>query len=148
MPIEETMNIDGFSLVCSCGACPESYNVFRDKEHVGYLRLRHGYFRAEHNGEVVYEANPRGDGIFEEEERSEYLTAAVKAIKKSMIKKSMIKDPFTVEISSDQYEAVNTLIRSCGALLEWADGQDEDFLPQEITDLSTDLSRLEKIWTE
>lgn len=79
------VEIDGLKLVCTCGACPEQYDVFdASGQQVGYLRLRHGYFRAdvpECCGETVYEAEPRGDGIFETDERAGYLSAAVAAIK-------------------------------------------------------------------
>ena len=68
-------------LVQTCGACPEQYDAF--DEHgsmVGYLRLRHGTFRVECpdvGGVEVYHANPRGDGVFEYEERDYYLRWAV-----------------------------------------------------------------------
>lgn len=77
------MKILGYDLVLTCGACPEQYDVFKDGEQVGYLRLRHGYFRADYpdcGGETVYTATPEGDGIFEEDERDFYLTAAIQAI--------------------------------------------------------------------
>lgn len=59
-----------FKLVQTCGACPEQYDVYlkdQPDQMVGYLRLRHGYFRAEHMGQVVYDAYTKGDGIFEED---------------------------------------------------------------------------------
>jgi uncharacterized protein YbbK (DUF523 family) len=70
----------------SC-ACPEQYEVFDEKtrDQIGYLRLRHGWFRADTpscGGETVYEANPHGDGVFDEDARMGYLTDAVKAILK------------------------------------------------------------------
>lgn len=76
-------------LELTCSACPEQYDVWlpnREKK-VGYLRLRHGYFRAEaysgddEEGPTVYEAQPMGDGIFEDDERDEHLKKAVAAIK-------------------------------------------------------------------
>jgi hypothetical protein len=73
-----------FRLNQTCGACPEQYDVYRGDEQVGYLRLRHGYFRAEAfvncERKTVYEAYPRGDGIFQSEERDFYLNQACKAI--------------------------------------------------------------------
>lgn len=77
--------IDGYQLRCTCPACPEQYDVFDAAgKQVGYLRLRHGYFRADVpdcGGETVYEAEPRGDGIFDsEEERVTELTKAITAI--------------------------------------------------------------------
>jgi hypothetical protein len=77
-------------LVLTCGACPEQYDVFDpDNTRIGYLRLRHGHFSAEYLGdthvaddegwlgEIVYEARPKGDGIFDSEERDYYLRWAV-----------------------------------------------------------------------
>ncbi len=71
-------------LVMTCGACPEQYDVFQDGKEVGYLRLRHGHFRAECNGVVVYEATPNGDGLFEYDERDHYLRFAVDAIERHL----------------------------------------------------------------
>lgn len=70
-------------LVQTCGACPEQYDAFIDGELVGYLRLRHGYFTVQYpnvSGELVYSAEPKGDGIFEYDEREGYLAAARLAI--------------------------------------------------------------------
>jgi len=81
-----TINIKGYTLVQTCAMCPEQYDVFKDNEPVGYLRLRHGWFRADYpcicynGGETVYEAYPKGDGEFIEEEREHYLTEAINAI--------------------------------------------------------------------
>jgi len=62
----------------TCGACPEQYDAFFEGKKVGYLRLRHGYFRAEHNGETVYGTNTIGDGIFDCDEREKHLKKAKK----------------------------------------------------------------------
>jgi len=74
----------GYDLVQTCGACPEQYDVYKDGEQVGYLRLRHGYFYAQYpytGGETVFETSQcNGDGIFEEEERDYFLTKAIIAI--------------------------------------------------------------------
>lgn len=80
----EDVEIDGLRLVCTCGACPEQYDVFDGERQVGYLRLRHGYFRADCpdcGGETVHESYPRGDGIFNDDERMAHLTAAVRKIR-------------------------------------------------------------------
>jgi hypothetical protein len=78
-------------LVQTCGACPEQYDVYYDEDEnskseypIGYMRLRHGMFRAEYKGDVVYRAEPRGDGLFEWDERSRYLNEACKAILNAM----------------------------------------------------------------
>ena len=77
------MNIKGYELVQTCWACPEQYDVFKDDKQVGYLRLRHGWFYAsvpDCSDEIVYEAHPKGDGTFEEDERMNYLEEAIKTI--------------------------------------------------------------------
>jgi hypothetical protein len=79
------MEIDGLNLIRTCYACPEQYDVL-DKDHnvVGYLRLRHGIFRVDFphcGGETIYRAVPKGDGIFESDERDFFLGKAIEAIK-------------------------------------------------------------------
>lgn len=77
------MNIDGYDLRLTCSACPEQYDVFLKGAQVGYLRLRHGEFRADVpdcGGDTVYTASPNGDGEFFDDERDGYLRAAVAAI--------------------------------------------------------------------
>lgn len=74
-------------LVLTCGACPEQYDAFLNGIQVGYLRLRHGFFRVDFpncGGETIYEASPRGDGVFESDERDYYLRFAVDAIHKRL----------------------------------------------------------------
>lgn len=83
---EYPTEILGCKLVRTCSACPEQYDVFLEGEEVGYLRLRHGTFRAYYpnwmSDEVVYLANPEGDGVFTPEEREDYLTRAIEALLK------------------------------------------------------------------
>ena len=70
-------------LIQTCGACPEQYDAFIGEEQVGYLRLRHGYFRVDYpdySGETIYSAEPKGDGCFDVDERDHYLEEAKKAI--------------------------------------------------------------------
>ncbi len=66
----------------TCGACPEQYDVYIDDKKLGYLRLRHGVFRVEYMGEVIYVAHPNGDGMFEDDEREKYLKKAKKKLLK------------------------------------------------------------------
>lgn len=71
----------------TCGACPEQYDAYVDDTDtkVGYLRLRHGSFTVDFpdcGGETIYEASPRGDGQFEDDERHHYLSYAVDAIER------------------------------------------------------------------
>lgn len=70
-------------LKMTCGACPEQYDAYLEDRLVGFLHLRNGYFHVDFpysGGERIYEAHPRGDGLFEYEERDKYLKFAVKAI--------------------------------------------------------------------
>lgn len=79
-PEYKDQEILGCKLVMTCGACPEQYDVFYRNQQIGYLRLRHGNFTADYpdvSGELVYQASPKGDGIFEDSEREIYLTSAV-----------------------------------------------------------------------
>ena len=79
-------NYEKIELVQTCGACPEQYDAFYKGEEVGYLRLRHGHFRAEYKGKTVYSVDTIGDGIFEWEERKKHLKKARKAIYKEVKK--------------------------------------------------------------
>jgi hypothetical protein len=84
-PSDKDIIVDGYRLICTSIACPEQYDVFDDlsAEQVGYLRLRHGYFRADYpacGGKTVYDAETAGDGLFDEDERMPQLTAAVAAL--------------------------------------------------------------------
>ena len=69
----------------TCGACPEQYDAMIGDTIVGYLRLRRGNFTVrcpDSSGDVVYSASPRGDGIFESDEREFYLDEAKNMISK------------------------------------------------------------------
>ena len=74
----------GIRLVLTCGACPEQYDATDQQgRQVGYLRLRHGGFSVECpgcRGDLVYTAEPRGDGEFYDDEREQHLRAACEAI--------------------------------------------------------------------
>jgi hypothetical protein len=82
----EDLEINGYRLVCTCAACPEQYDVFKQNgSKVGYLRLRHGRFRADCpcvGGKTVYESSTKGDGTFDEDERLPEITKALDAITK------------------------------------------------------------------
>lgn len=76
----------GIRLVETCEACPEQYDAYMGDKLIGYLRLRHGHFTVRYPGvmgKLVYEANPKGDGIFEDDERKFYLDKAIKALAKA-----------------------------------------------------------------
>lgn len=78
-------NSRGILLKMTCQACPEQYDAYDGTgSRIGYLRLRHGYFRVDcpySGGETVFSGNPKGDGIFQEDEREEWLEKAITAIK-------------------------------------------------------------------
>lgn len=70
-------------LVMTCFACPEQYEVFLGDTQIGYLRLRHGEFRAEYpdcGGDTVFRGSPKGDGRFEDDEREQFLSQALDAL--------------------------------------------------------------------
>lgn len=76
-------------LVKTCEACPEQYDAFLGERLVGYLRLRHGYFNVEYpcvGGELLYEADTKGDGMFDSDEREFHLGKAVRAIRKRLLR--------------------------------------------------------------
>ena len=76
--------IGDYMLKCTCSACPEQYDVFVNGDQIGYLRLRHGVFRADYpdvGGHTVYTTNTVGDGCFDNAaEREKELTAAINAL--------------------------------------------------------------------
>lgn len=82
------IHMNGFDLDQTCGACPEQYDVYKDGKQVGYLRLRHGTFRADYpdcGGDTVYSANPKGDGIFDDDkERDFHIGNALLAIQERL----------------------------------------------------------------
>ncbi|MBS7702684.1 hypothetical protein [Chelatococcus asaccharovorans] len=87
MDDEGDRTVGGYRLKQTCWACPEQYDVFRGAEQVGYLRLRHGRFDAsvpDVDGGIVYEAMPKGDGRFEDDERDRFLREAVAAIDEAL----------------------------------------------------------------
>jgi hypothetical protein len=88
--------IHGYRLQQTCRACPEQYDVFDDLgQQVAYFRLRHGGFRVDVpdcGGETIYTANPKGDGIFEDDERVHYLTEAILAVQEYYINRKWDKE--------------------------------------------------------
>ena len=73
-------------------AVPEQYEAFDESgNQVGYLRLRHNWFRVDfpkNGGETIYEATPKGDGIFEDEEREFFLQEAYNSIVNKLSRQS------------------------------------------------------------
>ena len=78
--MDDDFHYKGVHLVRTCYACPEQYDAMMDGRKVGYFRLRHGYFTVDAGDIEVYEAEPKGDGIFEYEEREGFLRAGIDAI--------------------------------------------------------------------
>ena len=75
------MEIKGLNFNCTCGCCPEQYDVYdKNGDIVGYVRLRYGNLTCEYPnvfGECIYHAtfDDGWTGCFEsEEQRMEYLS--------------------------------------------------------------------------
>lgn len=80
----QSQTIDGLELRLTCPAMPEQYDVYDGQKQVAYFRLRHGEFRVEVPrclGQTVYRAQPKGDGMFDDDERQHYLTEAVASVR-------------------------------------------------------------------
>lgn len=79
-----SQTIDGLELRVTCESHPEQYDVYDGDTQVAYFRLRHGYFSADVpscGGKRVFEAEPNGSGLFDDDERQGFLEAAVKAVR-------------------------------------------------------------------
>jgi hypothetical protein len=77
----------GLRIELTSAACPEQYEIFKGDKQVAYYRLRHGAFRVDIpdcGGETIYEAEPNGDGIFDEKERLVYMTKALREVLKRL----------------------------------------------------------------
>jgi hypothetical protein len=71
---------NGLELKMTCGFAPEQYEVFKDGKQSAYFRLRHGEFRVycpDYDGELMFFAEPNGDGMFDDDERIEFMTNAL-----------------------------------------------------------------------
>jgi hypothetical protein len=83
---EKQCILQGYIFQRTCHACPEQYDVVDQKgQMIAYLRLRHGSFTVtvpDVGGETILHCSPKGDGIFENDERMLYLNLAVDAIQK------------------------------------------------------------------
>lgn len=98
-PSRRAYEFHGLRAELTCNYCPEQYSVFLEEREIGYLRLRHGRFRADFYPQgyktyesssfsrdfvkTVYEAEPEGDGCFLNAERERYLWESLKAIKEA-----------------------------------------------------------------
>lgn len=74
------MEQDEITFEQTCAACPEQYDAVYQGQVIGYLRLRHGYFRVDYpncGGDTIYEVNTVGDGCFNDDtERMFHLSKA------------------------------------------------------------------------
>lgn len=90
--IQKLFAKNGLQIKMTCPACPEQYEVFKDKKQVAYFRLRHGEFRVDFptcGDETIFEAEPDGDGIFNNDERLNYMA---KAMRKVLLKLKTVTD--------------------------------------------------------
>ena len=75
------------NLVRTSFACPQQYKAYMGQTQVGYLRLRHGYFRVDYpicGGQTIFEANTIGDGVFDRSEEANMLETAKQAIREKI----------------------------------------------------------------
>ena len=104
----------------TCWACPEQYDAYDETgKQVGYLRLRHGRFSVTCPGPLdleVYHAHPKGDGIFDDDEREYYLKWAVYHIQMWLENPEAYVTPPPLPAPDVEFELVN----------EWSDDTDFD----------------------
>lgn len=91
-PEPASVEINGLEFVCTCQACPEQYDVFKDGKQVAYVRLRWSHLRVdvpECGQTTIYseEYNDGGTevgycGIFDDEGRRPQLTKIAERINK------------------------------------------------------------------
>lgn len=86
------MEFNNLKFVCTCYACPEQYDVFKNGKQVGYVRLRWGGLVCEYPdvfGEVIY-STEIGDGwtgeFRNEKERKKYLQIIANKIEERLQK--------------------------------------------------------------
>lgn len=85
--VEKLFARNGLEIQLTCEACPEQYEIFKERKQVAYFRLRHGEFRVDYpdcGDETIYEAEPNGEGIFEPNERLVYLAKAMREVLKRL----------------------------------------------------------------
>lgn len=81
--IQKLFSNNGLTLVITCPACPEQYDVFKGDKQVAYFRLRHGVFTVDYpdvEGDEIYYAEPKGNGIFDKDERLNYMAKAMRVV--------------------------------------------------------------------
>ena len=97
-----------FTLIKTCNACPEQYDVLRGERQVGYLRLRNGYFRCDYpsvEGETIYEHffEDKLKGMFDDDsERDKYITEALSALRDKILSDMVLGDINTVSYEIEE----------------------------------------------
>ena len=85
--IEKLFSRNGLKIKMTCSSHPEQYDVFRNNLQVAYFRLRHGLFRVdfpECGVDTIFEAEPSGDGLFDDDERFFYMAKAMRVLLKKL----------------------------------------------------------------
>lgn len=70
-------------MITGGGACPEQYDILKNDKQIAYCRLRYGDFTVHlggPGGEIIYQDSPNGDGIFDSDERLNYMIKAMREI--------------------------------------------------------------------
>lgn len=76
------MEIKGLFFKKTCAACPEQYDVFKDSEQVGYVRLRDSELRVDvprcgdltiMRNDLPWDDTDASGGEFEDSEREQWL---------------------------------------------------------------------------
>jgi len=89
------------TLIKTCEACPEQYNVFRDEDKVGYIRLRNGFLSVycpDCFKKCVYSKkfnNENLDWFKSEKERKKYLNLCKQRIKEFLKDNIVISKTFS-----------------------------------------------------
>lgn len=80
-----------FSLIETCHACPEQYDVYHGQTQVGYIRLRHGTLRLDYmccGGETIciFNFEDKLKGCFDDDnERDRYLRKLLNVLKNKIL---------------------------------------------------------------
>lgn len=101
---QETIMTEKVKLVKTCRSCPEQYDAYIDGQRLGYLRLRNGNFSVEYCGDTVFSGRPRGDGMFEHEERNSWLNKACYALLQAHNKKEEELQELLFEIEEEEFD--------------------------------------------
>jgi|GEM_PF-3046290 len=77
----ELFRREGLELIQTCSSCPEQYDVKKEGQMCGYIRLRSGRYTVEWpevmKGMLHYDVLEGNKDSFDEDERETYLTKAL-----------------------------------------------------------------------